>query len=183
MCTISLETRPAGIFPGQRMMNGARREASIAVKYVPRHGPLSPSHGSVASGRCHWRRRRCCCPQCLRRGWHPESVLCGNRHQSRSRRRALGFNVEIQQSRALACQLVNASCRSASQDSAAINAELPVTEVVDENKNDIRPRRSNRNLRPTGERAEERQKKLPMRSRAVSSLLLTCAAPQAAGRA
>jgi hypothetical protein len=51
------------------------------------------------------------------------------------------------QSRALACQLVNAWCRIASQDSAAINAELPVTEVVDENKNDIRPRRSNRNLR------------------------------------
>src|SRR6516164_5486939 len=31
-------------------MKGTRSEASIAVKYVPRHGPLSPSHGWVASG-------------------------------------------------------------------------------------------------------------------------------------
>ena len=50
MWTISLLTRPAGTLPGQRMMNGARSEPSIAVKYVPRHGPLSPSQGLVASG-------------------------------------------------------------------------------------------------------------------------------------
>src|SRR5215831_18919448 len=48
--TISLFTRPAGILPGQRMINGARREASIAVTYVPRQGPLSPSQGCVPSG-------------------------------------------------------------------------------------------------------------------------------------
>ena len=50
MCTISLLTLPAGTRPGQRMMKGARSEASMAVKYVPRHGPLSPSQGWVASG-------------------------------------------------------------------------------------------------------------------------------------
>ncbi len=45
MWTISLLTRPAGTLPGQRMMNGARSEPSIAVKYVPRHGPLSALPG------------------------------------------------------------------------------------------------------------------------------------------
>jgi hypothetical protein len=50
MCTISLLTRPAGTLPGQRMMKGARIPPSIAVKYVPRHGPLAPSQGWIASG-------------------------------------------------------------------------------------------------------------------------------------
>jgi hypothetical protein len=31
MWTISLQARPASTFPGQRMMNGARSDASIAV--------------------------------------------------------------------------------------------------------------------------------------------------------
>ena len=33
---------PAAIFPGQRAMKGTRRLPSIAVWYVPRHGPAVP---------------------------------------------------------------------------------------------------------------------------------------------
>src|SRR4029450_4480225 len=49
-CTISSLTRPAGILPGQRIMNGTRMPPSHAVKYCPRHGPAQPSQGRTNSG-------------------------------------------------------------------------------------------------------------------------------------
>src|SRR3954468_14908630 len=62
------------------------------------------------------------------------------RQDRRATRRALRLDVEVEKSRALGPQLVDARRRRAAHDAATVTPDLAVAEVVHQDKNDVRLR-------------------------------------------